>query len=150
MSISFTQSQIDSAVSYLMHGGPGGGELSPEQYQYTALRNISDLTLGTNQATTSYLSDFILQLQLAINQGHSGIAASKNLCRDSFGVLNDAIFAFQRLRRNRDSNRIICIRRPKSSAAARSCWKGANPSSAVGRCYFGLIPLRRPRRVARV
>jgi hypothetical protein len=94
MSITYSQAQVDGAVSYLMGGGPNGGELTAEQFQYNVLRNPSDPTLGTNQATTSYLSDFILQLQLAIDQGHSGITNSKNLCRDSFGVLNDAIFAY--------------------------------------------------------
>ena len=83
MAITFTQSQVDSAVQYLMTGGPNGGELTDQQYHdmvYQARRP---------QIGGSILSDFAWQLQLAINQGHSGISSSHNLCRDSFGTIND-------------------------------------------------------------
>jgi hypothetical protein len=40
MAISFTQSQIDSTVVYLMGGGPNGGELTAEQLSKPAERPI--------------------------------------------------------------------------------------------------------------
>jgi hypothetical protein len=45
------------------------------------------------QTPGSILSDFAWQLQLAINQGHSGISNSKNLCRDQYGSPRD-VFLF--------------------------------------------------------
>jgi hypothetical protein len=86
MALTYTQTQIDNAVSYLMHGGPGGGELTPQQYgdlRYS-------FSAGNTQAASIYTA-FILQLQLAIQQGHAGLANSRNICRDQFGDLNDAI-----------------------------------------------------------
>ncbi len=87
MAITFRQAQVDAAVNYLMTGGPKGGELTDQQYfdmVYMARRP---------QVGGSILSDFAWQLQLAINQGHSGISSSHNLCRDSFGNINDAFQA---------------------------------------------------------
>jgi hypothetical protein len=86
MSIAYTQAQIDATVLYLMSGGPGGGELTPDQFK--ALRY--SFSAGNTQAASIYTA-FILQLQLAIAQGHAGLANSKNICRDQFGDLNDAI-----------------------------------------------------------
>lgn len=87
MAITFTQAQVDAAVNYLMTGGPKGGELADQQYH--------DMTyFGRKpQIPGSILSDFAWQLQLAIHQGHSGIANSHNLCRDSFGTINDVFQA---------------------------------------------------------
>lgn len=86
MSLTYTQSQIDSAVSYLMTGGPGGGELTPQQYgdlRYS-------FSEGNTQAASIY-TDFILQIQLAIAQNHAGLSNSRNLCRNQYGDLIDAI-----------------------------------------------------------
>jgi hypothetical protein len=86
MSISYTQAEVDATVLFLMQGGPDGGELTPDQYK--ALRY--SFSVGNTQAASIYTA-FILQLQLAIAQGHAGLANSKNICRDQFGDLNDAI-----------------------------------------------------------
>jgi hypothetical protein len=79
----FTQAQVDAAVTYLTTGGPGGGELTQQQY--------FDMTYTGRKPQTpgSILSDFAWQLQLAINQGHSGISNSKNLCKDQYGSPRD-------------------------------------------------------------
>jgi hypothetical protein len=80
----FTQAQVDAAVTYLMTGGPGSGELTKQQYL--------DMTyMGRKpQISGSILSDFAWQLQLAINQGHSGLTNSTNLCRDQYGSPRDS------------------------------------------------------------
>ncbi len=87
MAITFTQAQVDAAVTYLMHGGPNGGELTDQQYHDMVYFGRKP------QISGSILSDFAWQIQLAINQGHSGIANSHNLCRDGFGNINDAFYS---------------------------------------------------------
>jgi hypothetical protein len=79
----FTQVQVDAAVTYLTTGGPSGGELTTQQY--------FDMTYMARKPQTpgSILSDFAWQLQLAINQGHSGLNGSRNLCRDQYGSVRD-------------------------------------------------------------
>jgi len=84
MATTFSQAQINAAVLYLMTGGPGGGELTPAQYH-----DMIYLARNPN-LPGSIISDFGWQLQLAIRQGHAGIANSRNLCRDSQGALADA------------------------------------------------------------
>jgi hypothetical protein len=79
MAITFTQAQVDAAVNYLMTGGPGGAELTREQFE-----QMIGLT-GPDGIQTP----FGLQLQLAINQGHSGIANAKRLGRDQWGTIVD-------------------------------------------------------------
>jgi hypothetical protein len=82
--MTFTQAQVDAGVNYLMTGGPGGVELTKQQY--------ADMTYMARKPQTpgSILSDFAWQLQLAINQGHSGISNSTNLCRDQYGSPRDS------------------------------------------------------------
>lgn len=89
MAYTFTQAQVDAAVTYLTTGGPGGSELTKQQYY--------DMTYMARrpQLPGSILSDFAWQIQLAIKQGHSGIASSQNICRDKWGDLNDAFQADQ-------------------------------------------------------
>jgi hypothetical protein len=81
--VTFTQSQVDAEVTYLTTGGPGGGELTIQQYFDMTYMGRKPQTPG------SILSDFAWQLQLAINQGHSGLSSSKNLCRDQYGSVRD-------------------------------------------------------------
>jgi|HubBroStandDraft_6_1064221.scaffolds.fasta_scaffold135753_1 hypothetical protein len=84
MATTFSQAQIDSACTYLMTGGPGGGELNVDQFRNMVFQARKPQIPG------SILSDFAWQLQLAINQGHSGISNSRNLCRDRWGAPADA------------------------------------------------------------
>jgi hypothetical protein len=87
MAVTFTQAQVDSAVTYLTTGGPGGGELTTQQYFDMTYRGRKP------QISGSILSDFAWQLQLAINQGHAGLGGSRNLCRDQYGSPRD-VFLF--------------------------------------------------------
>lgn len=87
MAVTFTQFQVDAAVAYLMTGGPGGGELTAQQYRdMVYLEHLK----GNGVGRGGILSDFAWQIQLAINQGHAGIASSRNICRDKWGALADA------------------------------------------------------------
>jgi hypothetical protein len=86
MAYTFAQSQVDAAVTYLMAGGPNGGELTTDQYFYM-IRNTQ------LKVRTSVVTDFGWQIQLAINQGHAGLSNSKNICRDQWGALNDVMLA---------------------------------------------------------
>jgi|HubBroStandDraft_2_1064218.scaffolds.fasta_scaffold806523_1 hypothetical protein len=85
MANTFTQNAVNGAVQFLMNGGPGSAELTASQYHdmiYMA---------RTPQYPGSILSDFAWCLQLAIVQGgHSALANSKNICRDSQGALADS------------------------------------------------------------
>jgi len=79
MAKTFTQAQVDAAVNYLLTGGPNGAELTKEQFEY-----MVGITGPGGRPT-----DFGLQLQLAINQTHSGIANSMRLGRDQWGAVVD-------------------------------------------------------------
>jgi hypothetical protein len=89
--ITMTQAQVDAAVEYLMTGGPGGGELTPEQYNDRSL--VWRFPAGGSDPNQPDLSDFMIQLQLAVLQGHSGISNSRNLLRDEWGTIVTAQYA---------------------------------------------------------
>src|SRR5690349_6667529 len=84
MAITFTQAAVDAAVTYLMHGN-NGGELTTDQFRYMSLRKPFVPGLPG-------ISDFILCIQLAINQKHSGLDSSRNIIRDPWGTLFDAFY----------------------------------------------------------
>jgi hypothetical protein len=84
MSITFTQAAVDRAVTLLMSGGPGGGELTNDQFQNMVFQARKPQIPG------SVLSDFAWCLQLAIAQGHSGTGSSHNLSKDRWGAPADA------------------------------------------------------------
>jgi hypothetical protein len=78
MRTTYKQAEVDAAVTYLMQGGLNGGELSRDQY-FAMLHD----------ANGNFSTDFLWELQLAIDQGHAGLATSKNICRDQWGALSD-------------------------------------------------------------
>lgn len=84
MAITYTQAAVNAAVELLMHGGPGGGELTIDQY------NDMCRVRGTQAQPT----DFLFQIQLAIQQNNPALATSRNICRDFWGVPNDAFFSY--------------------------------------------------------
>ena len=85
MAITFTQAAVDRAVTYLMTGGPNGGELTTDQFEDMSLRKPFVPGLPG-------ISDFILCIQLAINQNHAGLGSSRNIIRDPWGSLFDAFY----------------------------------------------------------
>jgi hypothetical protein len=81
MAITYTQAQVDAAVNYLLTGGPNGGQLTLDQFRH-------EIGYGV---TFCQPNDFTLKLQLAINQGHAGLANCTLLARDQWGTVIDVI-----------------------------------------------------------
>lgn len=85
MAIVYTQAMLDAAVLYATQGGPGGGPLTKDQFNSMTYKPgfLSD-------GTYCILTDFCLQLQCAIRQGHAGLANCGLISRDKWGAPADA------------------------------------------------------------
>ncbi len=81
MAITYTQAAVNTAVQYLMTGGPNGGQLTLDQFKF-----MTGITTAFGQP-----NDFVLQLQLAINQGHAGLSNCTLLARDQWGTVVDVL-----------------------------------------------------------